>query len=287
MLSERDVTVGGLRLRCGVGPSNGAPLVLLHGACSRWQAWERLAPDLADDWTVVAVDLRGHGASDRTPGHYTLSDSAGDVVALLREGLQEPAVLFGHSYGALVAMLAAEAEPELVSAVIWGDCPVDRSAVRTHLEGQREMNVRWRGLCGGRVPAPILEAQLRAVPMGGSTLEGLLGAESPWFEFTATSLYQHDPAFLEALLDDFDRMFAAWDPDRVFGAVRCPLLLLQGDPQAGGLLKPDALARVRGLRPDAAHAQASGVGHALHTQNPEAVAPLVRSFLDGLGVPAL
>lgn len=281
MLSERDVTVGGVRLRCGVGPSNGPPLVLLHGGSSRWQAWEGLAPDLQDAWTVVAVDLRGHGASARTPGRYALSDMAGDVVELMRE-LGEPSVLFGHSHGSLIAMLAAEAEPELASAVVWGDCPVDTSALRAHVQGQRDMVDQWRALCGGRVSPAIIEVMLRATPMGAGTLEDALGPECPWFAFMAETLWHHDPAFLDALLEDFDGMFAAWDPERVFPAVQRPLLLLQGDPEYGGLLKPDAVQRVRALRPDAQHARATGVGHALHTQAPEAILPLVRPFLEGL-----
>lgn len=81
---------------------DGSPLVLVHGITESRRAWDPLLPALAADHTVVAIDVRGHGASG-SADTYDAAAMAGDVAAVVAElGLADPVVV-GHSMGGIVA----------------------------------------------------------------------------------------------------------------------------------------------------------------------------------------
>ena len=92
------------------------PAVLLPGTGLTAGDWEPVAADLARTRVVHAVDLRGHGASDR-PGTYSIELMAGDVVRLLPQ-LGARVDLIGHSLGGLVACLAAASSPAVRRLVL-------------------------------------------------------------------------------------------------------------------------------------------------------------------------
>ncbi|WP_239096468.1 alpha/beta hydrolase [Streptomyces sp. SID11385] len=97
---------------------DGPPLVLLHGLAGYAGEWEAVAVRLrARGHRVVAMDLRGHGDSERKPGDTGASAHARDVAGLLdRLGLG-PAVLVGQSLGGRVALRTAHEHPRLVRAL--------------------------------------------------------------------------------------------------------------------------------------------------------------------------
>ncbi len=100
-------------------PAAGAPpFVLLHGLASTARSWDPVAGRLvAAGHDVFAVDLRGHGLSDKPDDGYDMETLAGDLVGLLdRLGLDRP-VLAGHSLGAFVIVDALARYPRLASAV--------------------------------------------------------------------------------------------------------------------------------------------------------------------------
>ncbi|MGK2947895.1 MAG: alpha/beta fold hydrolase [Acidimicrobiales bacterium] len=89
---------------------SGPPLVLVHGITESRHSWDPLVDDLAADHTVVAVDLRGHGASGLA-AEYGAEVMASDVAAVVAaEGLADPLVV-GHSLGGIVATALAGAHP--------------------------------------------------------------------------------------------------------------------------------------------------------------------------------
>ena len=109
------------------GRLGGLPTVLLvHATGDTSEDWREVAVGLADDRLVVAVDLRGHGASP-WPGSYALSELADDlvgVVATLAAESGRPVDLVAHSLGGLVACLVASRRPELVRRLVLEDVPV-------------------------------------------------------------------------------------------------------------------------------------------------------------------
>lgn len=107
-LIHRTITGGGgARLHVvETGNSNGRPILFLHGFSQSWLAWRRqMCSDLADDYRLVAMDLRGHGRSDKPhEGYADCPLWAEDIAAVLRELALEQPVLCGWSYGTIVIL---------------------------------------------------------------------------------------------------------------------------------------------------------------------------------------
>lgn len=106
-----------IRVRHG---GSGPPLLLLHGVPETHRMWHKIAPRLAQDFTVVAADLRGYGESGKpasTPDHapYTKRAMARDQVAVMRSLGFERFSVAGHDRGARVAYRMALDHPERVA----------------------------------------------------------------------------------------------------------------------------------------------------------------------------
>jgi long-chain acyl-CoA synthetase len=85
-------------------------LIFIHGFGGYAMQWERQLVEFADQNRVVAMDLRGHGVSDRPTSQYTVDELVGDVERIVA-GLNLPSkfILLGHSFGgALAATYAVE-----------------------------------------------------------------------------------------------------------------------------------------------------------------------------------
>jgi pimeloyl-ACP methyl ester carboxylesterase len=101
-------------------PDPKAPVVvLLHG----WTASSDLQfvgayQGLAERYTFVGIDHRGHGRGLRTPARFALEDAADDAAALLTALGLGPAVAVGYSMGGPIAMLLARRHPALVTGVV-------------------------------------------------------------------------------------------------------------------------------------------------------------------------
>lgn len=118
-----DVTVDGVRLACYVSGRKDAPaLVLLHGLTRRASTWDEVGRRFAAHFRVYAVDMRGHGESDR-PGDYSFERMAEDVSGLLDQLGLERINLLGHSMGGTVAYLIAEQQPGRIAKLVLEDTP--------------------------------------------------------------------------------------------------------------------------------------------------------------------
>ena len=86
--------------RAGEGP----PVVLIHGMVNTSRHWESVALRLAEDYTVIAPDLIGHGDSATPRGDYSLGAHAAVIRDLLAAIGIDRATIVGHSLGGGVAM---------------------------------------------------------------------------------------------------------------------------------------------------------------------------------------
>jgi len=112
--SVRYTDVRGARLRwfeAGRGPI----VALLHGLGGAASNWLLVAPALTERCRVLVPDLPGHGGSSALPGPAETLDPFADRVAALLPG---PAVLVGHSLGAVAALRLASRNPELVRGLV-------------------------------------------------------------------------------------------------------------------------------------------------------------------------
>lgn len=96
---------------------NGAPVVLIHGVGLRRQIWAPQIGALARDFTVVAYDTLGHGASANPREDVPLADYADQLCTLLDHLGMARAAVVGHSMGALIALEFALRRPDRVRGV--------------------------------------------------------------------------------------------------------------------------------------------------------------------------
>lgn len=109
---------------------SGPAIVLLHGTSANHAVWEPVAEALAASATVIALDQRGHGRSDKPARGYTGPDFASDVVTVLDALGIERAIVGGHSLGGRNAWLTGALHPDRVNAVVSVDyTPYVESAV--------------------------------------------------------------------------------------------------------------------------------------------------------------
>jgi len=106
-----------------------APVLLLHGLASNLTRWSEFVErtTLADERSLIRVDLRGHGDSI-VRGPISLELWSDDLLALLDAEGERSAVLVGHSLGAQVALACAARAPQRVAALVLID-PVFRPAL--------------------------------------------------------------------------------------------------------------------------------------------------------------
>jgi 3-oxoadipate enol-lactonase len=116
--------IGGLALAYETyGVAGAPPVVLLHALGESRQDWAGIAERLAEDFRVLAVDLRGHGGSD-WQGDYSCRLMADDVARLLDHLELQAVTVLGHSLGGVVAYLLADRRPDLVARLVIEDiCP--------------------------------------------------------------------------------------------------------------------------------------------------------------------
>lgn len=117
--------VGGVRLVYETEGAAGAPaVVLLHALGEDRTSWREVARALAaDGWRTVAVDLRGHGASDH-PGTYTFESMRDDVLGLADALGLDRFTLVAHSMGTVVASLVAMERPAAVPVLVMEEGPL-------------------------------------------------------------------------------------------------------------------------------------------------------------------
>ncbi len=101
----------------GKGPrSSASPIVLLHCYTCAIDWWDELTPLLArTGHRVIAIDLLGHGGSEKPRSGYSMQDQAQLVAAALAKLGVRDATVVGHSLGGAVAIALAEQSPDLVS----------------------------------------------------------------------------------------------------------------------------------------------------------------------------
>jgi pimeloyl-ACP methyl ester carboxylesterase len=250
---SRDGTRIGYR-RSGDGP----PLVLVHGTTGAHWSFRRVVPLLVDHFTVYAVDRRGRGESGDRAG-FAIEREFEDVAAVV-DSIDPPASLFGHSYGATVALGAAPVARNLGRLVLYEPAPGISGAWTRELD-------RIDGLvASGEREAAVVDA-LRLFGLTPGEIEQIR-ASSTWRDrVTSAHTVTRECRAEEAYHPD---------PDQ-FGELATPTLLLLGEESP--LWAAEGTERVRALLRDARVAIVPREGHAAIMTAPELVADEVVRFL--------
>ena len=121
MANDRFVEANGLKFHAIDWGGRGKWVVLLHGLASQSHIWDLVAPQLVDAFRVIAIDLRGHGLSDKPETGYDFASITGDLDHILTALEIERATVIGHSWGGNVAVQYAVDQPSRVSGLVLVD----------------------------------------------------------------------------------------------------------------------------------------------------------------------
>ena len=249
----------GVKLSLEEAGSGDPPIVFVHGWTCNHTYFSPQFEHFKARHRVVAVDLRGHGASDAPEGDYPIPLMADDVAWICGELGLEGVVLVGHSMGAAVVVDAAARHPGLASRLVL----VDGAPISTPAEVASAL-------------APFLEA-----------LRGP-GAEAARRHFVDTLLFlpSDDPAVKARVVEEMmappDRVARAcfeglggWEGAAALRAVTVPVLAIHAE---NPLNPPD---RLVALNPGLVNVTTPGVGHFNQLLAPDEVNRLIAEFLAG------
>ncbi len=249
----------------GVTRGTGPLVVLLHGADGVHHDFPPALIDLlAEHHTVLALDRPGHGHSARVPGMRGLAAHSAALRAVLRARNAGPAVLVGHSYGAIVALRAALDEPALVRAVL-AVTPVFATDAR---------NQRWARLASWG-PIATLTAWTCTLPIAIAAAPGI--RSDAWHPLvpppglSASRAFPLRPAQLLVAVDDLRRLgpdLASLAPE--LSRLAVPLTVIAGEQDRITPWRSHALALHQGVAGSHLVRVAEG-GHWLMRQRPECV----------------
>jgi pimeloyl-ACP methyl ester carboxylesterase len=167
------LNAGGLGTHVALaGPPDAPPVLLVHGWPQNWWTWRRVIPTLAEQFRVIAPDLRGHGWSEAPATGYEKEQLASDMLAVLDALAIERATWIGHDWGGWTGFLAALRARERIERLLavctphlWVKRDPRRLAVLLSYQGPISLPV-----LGPRVAGPMLRAILK-VGRGPEPLE--------------------------------------------------------------------------------------------------------------------
>lgn len=251
------------------GPRDGAPIVLIHCFTCAIDWWDGMLPALERNHHVLAVDLLGHGGSEKPDSDYSIERQAELVAGAMRRTGMSEATVVGHSLGGTVAVGLTEVAPELVDRVAIVDMPSDTS------EGDL-------GFLANLTFMPVIGEALWTIKPDSSVRQGLEVAFAPGFEVP------------DAFVEDANRMtYTAYDEsvpvgqkdfieeapldERLRDSAK-PVLVLMGAEEQTVSDPVQALQRYADTVPGAQTRLIQGAGHSPNVEKPAETAALILAF---------
>jgi pimeloyl-ACP methyl ester carboxylesterase len=248
------------------GPRNGSPIVLVHCFTCAIDWWDGMMPRLARTHRVIAIDLLGHGGSEKPTSGYSIENQA-DLVAgvLARLGVRDAEVV-GHSLGGPVSIALAEQSPQLVDRLVTIDSIPDA--------GYGDV-----GFIGELPFKPAIGQALWRIKPNFSIKDGLEVAFAPGFEVPdefVDDVKQMTYSSYKGSHDGFDDYTGEEPLPQRAAATGKPTLALMGAEEQIASDPEEALAAYR-----AAGAKTKlirGAGHSPNVEKPALTAALVLAF---------
>jgi pimeloyl-ACP methyl ester carboxylesterase len=265
--------------RAGSGPV----LVLVHGIAESSGTFVRVMPDLAEHFTVIAVDLLGHGESAKPRGDYSLGAYASGIRDLMAALDVPAATIVGHSLGGGVAMQFAYQFPERCERLV---------LIASGGLG-REVSPLLRLLAGPGVEYLLPLVLTRHVHGLLGTVGGWLRKagvqrdpllEEIWATYTGLTDARAQRAFIHTVRSVIDvsgqRVSAQ---DRLYLAQEIPTLIVWGDRD--GVIPVAHAHAAHALIPGSRLEVFEGIGHFLPVEAPDRLADLIIEWM-GATLPA-
>ena len=224
---ERTATLNSLTLCYRDWGGAGKSIILLHGLASNSRIWDLVAPILASNSSVIAIDQRGHGKSDKPRGGYDFNSVTDDIAQFIIKMKIDNPVIVGHSWGGSVALSLAVRYPTLVSGLCFIDgglIEISRAPGNTlELALDRMAPPVWDGITEERVMQRMKQRNwgTRDSTSLSASLEDIVMA----------NLTVDNDGFVKARLNrenhlEIVRAFWAHKPSDMFPQVQCPVLIL-------------------------------------------------------------
>jgi len=237
---------------------SGPAVLFVHGSGGHHAAWWQQVAALADDYTVITLDLRGFG-NTRWAHEHDARNFPGDIVAVLdavaAAGGPLRAVLVGQSIGAAAALKAALLRPDRVSGVI----------LAHSLGGLRHDELT------GLVKADRAVAE--KIPVLDRLMTPEFRAKRPDLAF----LFRQMGTFNTAKMQDLTNLNSDGPTVEALNAAPFPLLLLAGEKDA--VLSPATVRRAGQLLPDARVEVVTDAPHSMYWERPDLFNDAIRRFL--------
>ena len=267
--ASRFVAAGGIEWHIqtmGAGPW----VVLLHGTGASTHSFRDLAPALARDFSVLAVDLPGHGFTATPPSSLMSLQGFAGLVSTLCEALDvSPALAVGHSAGAAVLIrmaLDGKIAPRGIAALNGALLPLSAPGA-----------IFFKPVAKLLAGLPILPALLAYRSESSGRVERLLAGTGSRLDAAGVRFYRQlfaDPDHVGAAL----AMMAHWDIETL--ADELPKLAVPLDLVIGSndrTISPADQRRVAQRVPDATVDLQPGLGHLAHEEDPEGTAEILRT----------
>ena len=266
----------------------GRPLLLLHGYPETHLTWHKVAPQLAEQFSVVVPDLRGYGASGKPEGgerheNYSFRAMATDQVDVMRHYGHERFSVLAHDRGARVAHRLCLDHPESVEKV----CLMDIAPTLTmYQETNQDFATRYMWWFFLIQASPLPEYMIGLDPK--FYLERIFsGLDKTPGAITQVEMTEYirafSPASIHATCEDF-RAAAGIDlemdkaDDAAGKKIQCPLHVLWGTKGTVGVLW-DILATWRAKCAAPVTGRALDCGHFLQEERPQEVLAEWRQFV--------
>ena len=263
---------------------DGRPVLLLHGLASTCHIWDLVAPLLAADFRVVALDQRGHGQSAQVDGGFDFATVSGDAAAFIAHLGWERPVIVGHSWGADVALELAAAQPDLAAGLIFVDGGTIEPSARPGWTLEQAREDMAPPIFTGFTPEMMRERVTSGGRFGPNPRPEIVEAVLANFRVLEDGTIQSNLR-RENHLRIID---ALWDhkPSQLYPTLRCPALMLparQSSPDAHDrrFRREESIAKAASLLPVSKTVWLEDSIHDVPLQRPELVADTIREHIVG------
>ena len=262
---------------------DGQPVLLLHGLASTCHIWDLVAPLLAEDFRVAALDQRGHGLSAQVDDGFDFATVSGDAAAFIGYLGWERPVIVGHSWGADVALELAAAEPDLASGLIFVDGGTIEPSARPGWTPEQAREDMAPPIFSGFTPEMMRSRVKEGARFGPNPSETVVEAVLANFRVLEDGTIQSQLR-RENHLRIID---ALWDhqPSQLYPTLQCPVLMLparQSRPDAldRRFRREEAMAMAASLLPVSKTVWLENSIHDVPLQRPELVANTIREHIN-------
>lgn len=267
---DHTITLNGLKIHyrewsSGDGKTK-PPFILLHGIARVARCFDHLAPQLANDYRVIAVDMRGQGESDWHPdGAYLVEDYTTDIEGLIDRLDLRDIVLWGASTGGRVAQMTAARRADRVKAVVVEDVGPERPTAVSNRRGGRMAREAEGWASVDELAAHIKTTQ----PRTADAIIHNLAQHGSRVREDGRVLWARDPAILKG--------FVPTDLWATVQHIRCPIVYVLGGLSA--IVPPETQLDLQRRLPCARVVMMAGLGHYPSDEKPEEFLAIVKKFL--------